>query len=75
MAAAFHACSADTQFFFLNKESEVTPSGANVLDGNYAVFGYVVENQGMLNRIKVDDVIESIRITYGRDRFVQGTLA
>eukprot|EP00193_Tetraselmis_chui_P009666 CAMPEP_0177771402 /NCGR_PEP_ID=MMETSP0491_2-20121128/11561_1 /TAXON_ID=63592 /ORGANISM="Tetraselmis chuii, Strain PLY429" /LENGTH=455 /DNA_ID=CAMNT_0019288925 /DNA_START=172 /DNA_END=1539 /DNA_ORIENTATION=- len=67
------ANSADTQFFFLNKESEVTPSGANVLDGNYAVFGYVVGNPEVLNDLHVGDVIESVRITYGADRFVEGS--
>mmetsp|Transcript_2636 Transcript_2636/g.6604 ORF Transcript_2636/g.6604 Transcript_2636/m.6604 type:complete len:141 (-) Transcript_2636:113-535(-) len=69
------ANSANTQFFFLNKESEVTPSGANVLDGNYAVFGYVVENQDALNQLSVDDVIESVHITYGADKFFAGAAA
>ena len=67
--------SADTQFFFLNKESEVTPSGANVLDGNYAVFGYVVSNQEVLPTLKVGDVIESIQVTYGADKLQQKTAA
>jgi cyclophilin family peptidyl-prolyl cis-trans isomerase len=35
--------SASSQVFWLLKESELTPSGANLLDGRYAVFGYVVE--------------------------------
>jgi len=66
----FESNSANSQFFFLNKESEVTPSGANVLDGNYAVFGYVVENQDVLNRLKVGDTIESVKLTYGADNIV-----
>ena len=33
------------QVFFLLKESELTPSGTNILDGRYGVFGYVVEGQ------------------------------
>lgn len=37
--------SASSQVFFLLKESELTPSGANLLDGRYAVFGYVVSGQ------------------------------
>jgi cyclophilin family peptidyl-prolyl cis-trans isomerase len=37
----FVSCS--YQVFFLLKESELTPSGANLLDGRYAVFGYVTQ--------------------------------
>eukprot|EP00241_Pyramimonas_parkeae_P002313 CAMPEP_0114245588 /NCGR_PEP_ID=MMETSP0058-20121206/11982_1 /TAXON_ID=36894 /ORGANISM="Pyramimonas parkeae, CCMP726" /LENGTH=444 /DNA_ID=CAMNT_0001358663 /DNA_START=49 /DNA_END=1383 /DNA_ORIENTATION=+ len=65
----FDSNSADTQIFFLNRESEVTPSGTNVLDGNYAVFGYVVENQDAVSRLSVGDKIKSIDIKYGVDRF------
>lgn len=39
----FENNSASSQVFWLLKESELTPSGANLLDGRYAVFGYVVE--------------------------------
>lgn len=45
--------SASSQFFFLLKESELTPSGTNILDGRYAVFGYVVEGQELLRELKV----------------------
>lgn len=41
------------QVFFLLKESELTPSGANLLDGRYAVFGYVTEGQDALGSMKV----------------------
>ena len=37
--------SASSQFFMLLKESDLTPSGTNILDGRYAVFGYVVDGQ------------------------------
>lgn len=46
-------CSASSQIFFLLKESELTPSGANLLDGRYAVFGYVVQGQDNLGLMKV----------------------
>lgn len=39
----FENNSASSQVFWLLKESELTPSGANLLDGRYAVFGYVVD--------------------------------
>jgi cyclophilin family peptidyl-prolyl cis-trans isomerase len=41
------------QIFFLLKESELTPSGANLLDGRYAVFGYAVQGQDNLGLMKV----------------------
>jgi cyclophilin family peptidyl-prolyl cis-trans isomerase len=45
--------SASSQFFFLLKESELTPSGTNILDGRYSVFGYVIEGQELLREVKV----------------------
>jgi len=59
------ANSGDTQFFWLNKENDLTPSGTNVLDGRFAVFGYTVENANVLRRLKVGDVIESVKIVEG----------
>ncbi len=35
------------------QESELTPTGSNLLDGRYAVFGYVTENQNLLQDLKV----------------------
>ncbi len=64
--------SASSQFFFLLKESELTPSGTNILDGRYGVFGYVVEGQELLRDVKVGDVIESIKVTKGGDLLVNG---
>ena len=49
----------------LLQESELTPSGANLLDGRYAVFGYVVDGQDLLQQLQVGDVIESATITDG----------
>lgn len=51
--AEFDNNSASSQVFFLLKESELTPSGANLLDGRYAVFGYVVQGQEDLGNMKV----------------------
>lgn len=62
--------SASSQVFWLLKESELTPSNANILDGRYTVFGYVTENQDLLADLKVGDVIESIRVTNGLDNLV-----
>lgn len=50
-----------TQFFFLTKESEVTPSGTNVLDGRWSVVGYAVDGAEGLADLNAGDVIESVR--------------
>lgn len=52
------------------KESELTPSNANILDGRYAVFGYVIENEDYLADLKVGDVIESIKVVSGIENLV-----
>ena len=49
----------------LLQESELTPTGANLLDGRYAVFGYVVDGADLLQECQVGDVIEYIKVTDG----------
>ncbi|KAI0524010.1 hypothetical protein KFK09_003374 [Dendrobium nobile] len=66
----FENNSASSQVFWLLKESELTPSNANILDGRYAVFGYVTENEDYLADLKVGDVIESIQVVSGLDNLV-----
>lgn len=34
------------------QESELTPTGSNLLDGRFAVFGYVVDNQNLLGDLQ-----------------------
>jgi len=53
--------------FWLLKESELTPSGSNLLDGRYAVFGYVTENVDALGELKVGDIIESLKVVQGME--------
>ncbi|XP_064948308.1 peptidyl-prolyl cis-trans isomerase CYP38, chloroplastic-like [Musa acuminata AAA Group] len=62
--------SGSSQVFWLLKESELTPSNANILDGRYAVFGYVTENEDYLADLKVGDVIESIQVVSGLENLV-----
>lgn len=64
--------SASSQVFFLLKESELTPSGANLLDGRYAVFGYAVEGQDALGLMRVGDKIEFIKVVSGAENLVNG---
>lgn len=66
----FENNSASSQVFWLLKESELTPSNANILDGRYAVFGYVTENEDYLADLKVGDVIESVQMVSGIDNLV-----
>lgn len=49
----FENNSASSQIFFLLKESELTPSSSNLLDGRYAVFGYAVDGQDYLGDMRV----------------------
>lgn len=44
--------------FFLLKESELTPTGSNLLDGRFAVFGYITQGQ---------DALADFRVRGGRD--------
>jgi cyclophilin family peptidyl-prolyl cis-trans isomerase len=66
----FDATSASSQIFWLLKESELTPSNANILDRRYAVFRYVTENEDYLADFKVRDVIESIHVISGMDNLI-----
>lgn len=66
----FEPDTASSQIFWLLKESELTPSNANILDGTFAVFGYVTQNEDLFADLKVGDVIESIKVTNGLDNLV-----
>ncbi|KAJ9564161.1 hypothetical protein OSB04_000127 [Centaurea solstitialis] len=66
----FENNSASSQIFWLLKESELTPSNANILDGRYSVFGYVTQNEDFLADLKVGDVIESVQVVAGLDNLV-----
>eukprot|EP00878_Enallax_costatus_P008831 GHUV01009231.1.p1 GENE.GHUV01009231.1~~GHUV01009231.1.p1 ORF type:complete len:353 (+),score=121.32 GHUV01009231.1:507-1565(+) len=68
--AEFDNNSASSQIFFLLKESELTPSGANLLDGRYAVFGYVIQGQEDLGTMKVGDKIKYIKVIDGAENLV-----
>lgn len=57
--------SASSQVFFLLKESELTPTGANLLDGRYAVFGYVTQGQDALGLMKVRRVARHAGVRVG----------
>lgn len=62
---------ASSQFFFFLFEPELTPAGLNLLDGRYAVFGYVVDNKELLEQLTQGDRIESVRVISGADNLVE----
>ena len=60
-----------SQFFFFLYDAELNPAGRNLIDGNNAAFGYVVEGTEILNKLDVNDQIISIKIDDGADRLKQ----
>ncbi|MBD2778529.1 peptidylprolyl isomerase [Iningainema tapete] len=60
-----------SQVFFFLFEPELTPAGRNLLDGRYAVFGYVTEGKEVLDKLKAGDKIESAQVIQGAENLVQ----
>lgn len=61
---------ASSQFFFLKFETQLTPAGLNLLDGRYAVFGYVTDGKDVLDSLVVGDRIQSGRVMQGLENLV-----
>ena len=64
-----------SQFFFFLFEPELTPPGLNLLDGRYAIFGYLIEGKDVLEKLKEDDVIESAKVVEGLENLVEPQVA
>ncbi|MFM6200158.1 MAG: peptidylprolyl isomerase, partial [Dolichospermum sp.] len=60
-----------SQVFFFLFEPELTPAGRNLLDGRYAVFGYLTKGQEVLDKLKAGDKIESATVIQGGENLVQ----
>lgn len=60
-----------SQIFFFLFEPELTPAGRNLLDGRYAVFGYLTKGQEVLDKLKAGDKIESATVIQGGENLVQ----
>lgn len=54
-----------SQFFFFKFDTELTPPGYNFMDGRYAVFGYTVEGDEILEDLEEGDTILSARVVKG----------
>ena len=63
--------SGSSQFFFFLFEPELTPAGLNLLDGRYAVFGYMIEGKEVLEQLKQGDKIVSAKVIKGKENLVQ----
>lgn len=64
---------ASSQVFFFLFEPELTPAGRNLLDGRYAVFGYLIEGKDILDKLRAGDKIESATVVKGIDNLVEPT--
>ncbi|MFM7408164.1 MAG: peptidylprolyl isomerase [Cuspidothrix sp.] len=62
---------ASSQIFFFLFEPELTPAGRNLLDGRYAVFGYLTEGKDILDTLKAGDKIQSATVVQGIENLVQ----
>lgn len=60
-----------SQFFFFLFEPELTPAGLNLLDGRYAIFGYVIDGKDVLGKLKAGDMIESAKVIQGSENLKQ----
>jgi peptidylprolyl isomerase len=60
-----------SQFFFFLFEPELTPAGLNLLDGRYAIFGYVTEGKDVLDKLTASDKIISAKVVKGAENLVQ----
>jgi peptidylprolyl isomerase len=64
---------ASSQFFLYLFESDLTPAGLNLMDGNYSVIGYVTSGQEMLYKLKLGDKINSIKLIKGAENLHNAT--
>ncbi|MFW6295943.1 MAG: peptidylprolyl isomerase [Halothece sp.] len=62
---------ASSQFFFFLFDTELTPPGFNLMDGRYAIFGYVVEGQDVLEKLTKGDKILSADVIEGTENLVE----
>ncbi len=59
--------SASSQFFLFIAEPDLTPAGLNLMDGRFAVFGYVTEGVEVVDKLSLDDQILKARVISGQE--------
>jgi peptidylprolyl isomerase len=62
---------ASSQFFIYLFDSDLTPAGLNLIDGNFTVIGYVVSGDRVLPNLKLGDKIVSMKVLSGAENLVQ----
>jgi len=60
-----------SQFFFFKFDTELTPPGFNLMDGRYAIFGYLVDGKNVLEKLTDGDKIISATAIDGIDNLVE----
>lgn len=60
-----------SQFFFFKFDNELTPPGFNLMDGRYAVFGYVIDGKEVLGEIDEKDKIITAKVIDGLENLVE----
>jgi len=60
-----------SQFFFFKFDTEVTPPGFNLMDGRFAVFGYVTKGEDVLDKLTAEDKIISAKVIAGAENLVE----
>lgn len=66
----FESNTASSQFFWFLFEPDLTPAGRNLMDGNWAVFGYTTEGENFLKGLQKGDRIISAKVVDGLDNLV-----
>lgn len=61
----FEPNSASSQFFWFLFEPDLTPAGRNLMDGNWAVFGYTIKGEKFLKGLQKGDRIVSAKVVDG----------
>lgn len=56
-----------SQFFFFKFDTELTPPGYNFMDGRYAIFGYTVQGDEILEDMQEGDKILSAHVVRGME--------
>jgi len=73
MAHPADANAGSSQFFIYLFESELTPAGLNLLDGNYTVFGYVTDGKETLDKLRLGDKVLSAKVISGAENLVNAS--
>ncbi|CDF39778.1 unnamed protein product [Chondrus crispus] len=68
--AETEANTASSQFFWFLFEPDLTPAGRNLMDGNWAVFGYTTKGENFLKGLQKGDRIVEAKVVDGLQNLV-----